>query len=60
MRVDGEQRRQLLAYSSRLEGQHVEDLYGAEPPLVTEHTIKEAENMHVGAPIYGVHPEPAR
>ena len=58
VRVEGEQRRHLLERTAQREGQRMQELY-AEPPLVTDKTIHEAEQMHIGAPIYGVHPAAA-
>ncbi len=56
VKAEGEQMRKLLEHASKLQGgQQTEELYGSEPPLVTEKTIEEAKRMHVGAPIDGVH-----
>ena len=55
MKVEGDQMRKLLEHSSKLEGQRMEELYNAEPPLVTEKTIQEAKHMHMGAPLNGMH-----
>jgi hypothetical protein len=55
VKAEGEHMRKLLEHASQLQGQRTEELYGSEPPLVTENTIEEAKKMHIGAPINGMH-----
>jgi len=55
IKADGEQMRKLLEHASQMEGQHVQQLYSSQPPLVTDQTIEEAKHMHIGAPIKGIH-----